>query len=49
MKRIFFKLLSYLNKKILPSYRHRNLEELSKLEMLIIGYKYWVTKNYFDN
>ncbi len=48
MKRSFFKLLSLINKLILPSYRHRNLEELSKFDMLIIAYKYWVTKHYFD-
>ena len=48
MKKIFFKTLSYINKKILPSYRHRNLEKLSKFDKLIIGYRYWVTKHYFD-
>ncbi len=48
MKRTFFKVLSKINKTILPSYRHRNLERLSKFDQLIIGYKYWVTKHYFD-
>ena len=47
MKKEFFKTLAKLNKKILPSYSKKNLDlqKASKLQMAIIGWKLWVTKN----
>lgn len=46
MKKIFFKYLSKLNKKLLPSYSKQRLD-LSKantFQKAIIGWKLWVTK-----
>lgn len=48
VKKLFFGSLSKLNKVILPQYRNRDLSNLSWLDKAVIGYKYWVTKNYFD-
>ncbi|BAO55799.1 hypothetical protein [Nonlabens marinus] len=51
MKKSIFKTLSKLNKKILPSYSkdpNFNLAKASKLQMALIGYKTWVTKNALD-
>ncbi|MFD2518030.1 SsrA-binding protein [Salinimicrobium flavum] len=47
MKKKFFKLLSKLNKKILPSYSKRQLDlaKATKFQKAIIGWKLWVTKN----
>lgn len=50
MKKRFFKLLAKLNKKVLPSYSKKGLDlrKASKLQMAIIGWKLWVTKNSLD-
>ncbi|TDN87257.1 hypothetical protein DET49_113118 [Salegentibacter sp. 24] len=50
MKKQFFKMLSRLNKKILPSYTKQELDlrKASKVQMAIIGWKLWVTKNTLD-
>lgn len=48
MKKLFFKSLSYLNKKVLPSYIKKDLSRLSALQKGIVGYRLWVTKNYLD-
>jgi len=48
MKRTFFKILSEVNKKILPSYIYKDLTKLSTLDKAFIGYRIWVTKNYLD-
>lgn len=50
MKKKFFKMLSKLNKKVLPSYSKQqlDLQKASKLQMAIIGWKFWVTKNSLD-
>lgn len=47
MKKKFFKFLARVNKSILPSYSKRGLDlaQASKLQMAIIGWKLWVTKN----
>lgn len=47
MKKRFFKFLSRINKNILPSYSKTqlDLQKASKLQMAVIGYKLWVTKN----
>lgn len=41
---IFFKALASLNKLILPSMRTKDLMKLSKVDKLIIGYRYYITK-----
>ncbi|WP_072881795.1 SsrA-binding protein [Salegentibacter echinorum] len=50
MKKKFFKMLSRLNKKLLPSYSKKqlDLQKASKIQMAIIGWKLWVTKNTLD-
>lgn len=50
MKKQIFKALSKLNKKVLPSYTEKELDlrKASKLQMAIIGWKLWVTKNSLD-
>lgn len=50
MKKSIFKALAKLNKKILPSYSKQELDlrKASKVQMAIIGWKLWVTKNSLD-
>lgn len=50
MKKKFFKLLSKMNKKLLPSYSKKrlDLQKANKFQMAIIGWKLWVTKNSLD-
>lgn len=45
---MFFRLLSKLNKIFLPSYVHRDLTKLGKLDQAIIAWRLWVTKNALD-
>ncbi|NJY64041.1 SsrA-binding protein [Salinimicrobium sp. CDJ15-81-2] len=47
MKKKFFRQLSRLNKKILPSYSKRQLDlaKATKFQKAVIGWKLWVTKN----
>jgi len=49
MKKIF-KILAYLNKLILPSMTKRRLDPIkaSKIQLLLIGWRYYVTKNSLD-
>lgn len=50
MNKRFFKFLSKLNKKVLPSYSKRRLDlaKASKFQMAVIGWKLWVTKRALD-
>jgi len=48
MKKLLFKLLARFNKAVLPKYYHRDLKNLKKWEMALVGYKYWVTCNSLD-
>jgi hypothetical protein len=50
MKKEVFKLLAKLNKSILPSYTKRQLDlsKATKLQMAIIGWRWFVTKNALD-
>ena len=50
MKKKVFKFLAKLNKTILPSYSKRGLDlaKATKLQMAIIGWKWFVTKNALD-
>ncbi|SDR70893.1 hypothetical protein [Christiangramia echinicola] len=50
MKKQIFKALAKLNQKILPSYSKKglDLQKASKVQMAIIGWKLWVTKNSLD-
>ncbi|MDH7911249.1 SsrA-binding protein [Winogradskyella sp. SYSU M77433] len=50
MKKAFFKILAKLNKAILPSYSKKQLDlsRASKLQLAIIGWRVFVTKNALD-
>jgi len=47
---MFYKILAKINKAVLPSYSKKdlNLAKASKLQMAIIGWRYYVTKNALD-
>ncbi|MAQ60260.1 MAG: SsrA-binding protein [Flavobacteriaceae bacterium] len=47
MMKSIYQLLAKLNKVILPSYSKKglNLSKANKIQLLIIGYRYLVTKN----
>jgi len=49
MKKIF-EILAYLNKLILPSMTKRRLDPIkaSKIQLLLIGWRYYITKNSLD-
>jgi hypothetical protein len=48
MKKAFFKVLSKLNRVLLPSVSKLNVNKLSKTDKLLVAYKYWVTLNVLD-
>jgi len=50
MKKSFFKFLAKANKLILPSYTRKRLDlaKASKLQLAIIGWRYYVTTNALD-
>jgi len=49
MKKLF-KILAYLNRLILPSMTKRRLDPIkaSKIQLLLIGWRYYITKNSLD-
>jgi len=50
MKKSFFKFLAKMNKLILPSYTRKRLDlaKASKIQLAIIGWRYYVTTNALD-
>ncbi len=50
MKKQMFKMLARLNKALLPSLAKRQVDmsKASKLQMALIGWRYYVTKNSLD-
>lgn len=50
MKKQVFKFLAKVNKAALPSYSKKNLDlaKATKLQMAIIGWRWFVTKNALD-
>ncbi len=50
MKKQVFKFLAKVNKGILPSYSKKQLDlaKATKLQMAIIGWRWYVTKNALD-
>jgi hypothetical protein len=50
MQKQVFKILAKVNKVILPSYTKRGLDisKASKLQLAIIGWRWYVTKNALD-
>lgn len=50
MKNHFFKTLSKINQKVLPSYTKKrlDLQKASKIQLAVFGWKLWVTKKALD-
>ncbi|WP_194768714.1 SsrA-binding protein [Tamlana sp. I1] len=50
MKKQVFKILAKINKAVLPSYSKKQLDlaKASKLQLAIIGWRWFVTKNALD-
>lgn len=50
MKKQLFKLIAVLNKAVLPSFTKRQLDiaKANKLQMAIIGWRWFITKNALD-
>ncbi|MEJ2113777.1 MAG: SsrA-binding protein [Flavobacteriaceae bacterium] len=50
MKKSAFKILAKINKVVLPSYSKKQLDltKATKLQMAIIGWRWFVTKNALD-
>ncbi|MGJ8684093.1 MAG: SsrA-binding protein [Nonlabens sp.] len=50
MRKKLFKILARVNKAVLPSFTKRRLDlsKSSKWQMMIFGYRLWVTKNALD-
>lgn len=50
MKKRFFKTLAKINSKLLPSYSKKQLDlsKASKIQLAIIGWRAYVTKNALD-
>lgn len=50
MKKPVFKILAKINKAVLPSYSKKQLDlsKASKLQLAIIGWRWFVTKNALD-
>ena len=44
-KKYVFKILAAINKVVIPSLIAKDLSKLKGYEKLILGYRYWVTKN----
>jgi hypothetical protein len=42
---IMFKILAKINKVILPSLYKKDITKLKYYEKVILGYRYWVTRN----
>ncbi|RIV31427.1 SsrA-binding protein [Flagellimonas lutimaris] len=47
---MFYKILAKINKALLPSYTKKGLDlsQASKLQLVIIGWRYFVTKKALD-
>ena len=43
---MFFLFLSVFNKIFLPKLSGKNMQDFNKFQFIILGFKYWVTKNY---
>jgi len=44
-RKLFFKILAKVNKLIIPSLYNKDIGKLKNYEKVILGYRYWVTKN----
>ncbi len=48
LKKSIFKALARLNKLILPRYSKRDINRLSKLDKIVVAYRYWITIHALD-
>jgi hypothetical protein len=48
MNKQFFKLLAQINKWVMPRFSKKDLTRLSKLEKVLVAYRYWVTIHSLD-
>lgn len=46
---MIFKALAKVNKLLLPRYSKRDLNKLNKLDLAIIGYRYFITRKALNN
>ena len=44
-RKLFFKMLAKVNKLVIPSLYKKDIGKLKSYEKVILGYRYWVTKN----
>ncbi len=44
-RKLFFKILAKVNKLVIPSLYKKDIGKLKSYERVILGYRYWVTKN----
>ena len=44
-RKLFFKTLAKVNKLLIPSLYKKDIGRLKSYEKVILGYRYWVTKN----
>ena len=49
MKKFVFGLLAKINKALFPSMAGKDLSRLSKADKIIVGWRYYITKNALDN
>ena len=48
MKKYFYKLLNTINKAILPKYSKQDPSTLSKIQLAVVAYRYYVLVNSLD-
>jgi len=48
MCKLFFRFLARVNQWVLPRISRRDLNRLSKIDKLIVAWRYWVTRNALD-
>lgn len=46
--KLIFKMLAWLNKAILPRYSKRDINRLTKIDKILVAYRYWVTIHALD-
>jgi len=44
-RKLFLKILAKVNKLVIPSLYKKDIGKLKSYEKVILGYRYWVTKN----
>lgn len=48
MKKGFFRILNKINQKVLPKYSKEDPSKLSKLQQVVVAYRYYVLINSMD-